>query len=91
MSITIEDISWNRVFLNVRYRATAGETLKLYRIKQETFIDLREQKREGDLVWAQLNLADAGHREPPEAGEWIFCRRLSEEEATLDWAVREAP
>ena len=91
MSITIEDISWNRVFLNVRYRATAGETLKLYRIKQETFIDLREQKREGDLVWAQLNLADAGHREPPEAGEWIFCRRLSEEEATLDWAVRKAP
>lgn len=91
MSITIEDISWNRVFLNVRYRATAGEELKLYRIKQETFIEFREQSREGDLVWVQLNLADAGNREPPEAGEWIFCRELSREEATLAWAEERAP
>ena len=91
MSIIVEDISWNRVFLNVRYRATEGETLKLYRIRQEAFIEFREQAREGDVVWAQLNLADAGHREPPEAGEWIFCCQLSEREATLVWATAHAP
>lgn len=91
MSITIEDISWNRVFLNVRYRATAGESLKLFRIKTQQFIDFVEDSREDEVVHARLSLVDAGHREPPDDGEWVLCVRVPEDQATLAWAQEHAP
>lgn len=91
MAVIIEDITWERVFLHVRYRATEGERLRLYRLKSEQFIDFRVQGCEGDTVRAVLNLADAGHREPPEAGEWFFCIELPSECANLQWAAAHKP
>ena len=90
MIVTIEDISWERVFLRVTYRADKPVQLKLFRVRTRQFADFRETQ-EGDLVTAVVNITQGGGREPLADGEWIICQRLSDEEASLSWARANAP
>lgn len=96
MTITVEDMSWNRVFLNVRYRATEGEHLCLYRLRSQRFVDFIEEREmasegEGELVRARVNLVETGNREPFDDGEWLFCERIAQHPITLEWAEEEMP
>lgn len=90
MTITVEDIAWNRVFLEVRYRATNGERLRLYRLRSERFVDFVEE-RHGDVVQARVNIVETGNREPFDDGEWLFCERIEHEPITLDWVQEHMP
>lgn len=85
VTVTIEDISWERVFLRVSYRAERPVQLKLFRVRTRQFADFRETQ-EGDLVTAVVNITQGGGREPLADGEWIICQQLSDEEASLSWA-----
>lgn len=87
VTVTIEDISWERVFLRVSYRAERPAQLKLFRVRTRQFADFRETQ-EGDLVTAVVNITQGGGREPLADGEWIICQQLSDEEASLSWARR---
>ncbi|MDE8702798.1 CDP-glycerol glycerophosphotransferase family protein [Adlercreutzia equolifaciens] len=94
MTITVEDISWNRVFLEVRYRATDGESLKLYRLRSQRFVNFIEERTEegnGELVRARVNIVETGNREPFDDGEWLFCERIAYEPLTLAWAEEHMP
>ena len=42
VTVTIEDISWERVFLRVSYRAERPVQLKLFRVRTRQFADFRE-------------------------------------------------
>lgn len=90
MTISVEDITWNRVFLEVRYRAAADEHLCLYRLRSRHFVDFIEQ-REGELVKARISIVETGNREPFDDGEWIFCERITQRPLTLDWAQKHMP
>ena len=90
VTVTIEDISWERVFLRVSYRAERPAQLKLFRVRTRQFADFRETQ-EGDLVTAVVNITQGGGREPLADGEWIICQQLSDEEASLSWARANAP
>lgn len=90
VTVTIEDISWERVFLRVSYRAERPVQLKLFRVRTRQFADFRETQ-EGDLVTAVVNITQGGGREPLADGEWIICQQLSDEEASLSWAQANAP
>ena len=63
MIVTIEDISWERVFLRVTYRADKPAHLKLFRVRSRQFVEFRETL-EGDLVTAVVNITQGGGREP---------------------------
>lgn len=94
MTITVEDISWNRVFLEVRYRATEGERLKLYRLRSQRFVSFMEERSAddaGELVRARVNIVETGNREPFDDGEWLFCERIAHEPLTLAWAEETMP
>lgn len=94
MTITVEDISWNRVFLEVRYCATAGERLQLYRLRSQRFVGFiedRETVEGGELVQARVNIVETGNREPFDDGEWLFCERIDHEPITLEWAQEHMP
>ena len=90
MIVTIEDISWERVFLRVTYRADKPAHLKLFRVRSRQFVEFRETL-EGDLVTAVVNITQGGGREPLSDGEWIICQQLSDEQARLPWARANAP
>lgn len=90
MQIVIEDISWERAFLHITYRSDCPGKLMLFRTKTKVFIPLSEQ-RDGNVTKATLNLAQGFDREPLGNGEWIICQRLSEEEANIEWARKNAP
>lgn len=90
MTISVENISWNRVFLEVRYRATANEHLSLYRLRSQRFVDFIEQ-RQGDTVYARISIIETGNREPFDDGEWLFCERISQHPITLNWAQEHVP
>lgn len=94
MAITVEDISWNRVFLEVRYRATNGEHLKLYRLRSKRFVNFIEHREPSDgceIVFARVNIAETGNREPFEGGDWLFCERIEHKPLTLEWAQENMP
>ena len=90
MTVTIEDLSWERVFLRVTYRADKPAHLKLFRVRSGQFVEFRETL-EGDLVTAVVNITQGGGREPLSDGEWIICQQLSDEQARLPWARASAP
>lgn len=69
VTVTIEDISWERVFLRVSYRAERPVQLKLFRVRTRQFADFRETQ-EGDLVTAVVNITQGGGRQPLADGEW---------------------
>lgn len=69
MIVTIEDISWERVFLRVTYRADKPAHLKLFRVRSRQFVEFRETL-EGDLVTAVVNITQGGGRQPLSDGEW---------------------
>lgn len=90
MAIVIEDISWERVFLRVTYRADDNGILKLFRVRSRQFASFREE-RQGEVVHATLNLTQSLGREPLSDGEWILCQELPSSEANLAWAREHAP
>ena len=89
MAIVIEDISWERVFLRVTYRTDGLDGLQLFRARTKVFSPFHEQ-RDGDVVHAVLNITQGEGRKPLSDGEWTFCRRLSDDEATVAWAEEHA-
>lgn len=94
MSIIVEDISWNRVFLEVRYRATNSEHLRLYRLLSKRFVDFIEEREPiegGERVHARVNIVETGNRMPFDDGEWLFCERIEHRPITLEWAQDNMP
>ena len=94
MSITVEDLSWNRVYLQVRYRATNGEHLCLYRLRSERFVyfvEERETVGDEEVVNAHVSIVETGNREPFDDGEWLFCEHIDQSPITLEWAEENMP
>lgn len=90
MPITIEDISWERVFLRITYRSDSLASLKLYRVRTETFVPFVEVQ-DGDCVVATVNVTQGGGRHPLDDGEWIICQELTPQESSLSWVRENAP
>lgn len=82
MAITIHGISWKSGYLRLEYSAGDGDRLWLYRVKSGVFIPLRDEGGSGGHRVASVNVVIAGGREVLEAGEWIICTRLADEELT---------
>ena len=61
MIVTIEDISWERVFLRVTYRADKPAHLKLFRVRSRQFVEFRETL-EGDPVRRRVDHLPAAVR-----------------------------
>ena len=90
MTVTIENISWARVFLCVTYRAERPARLMLFRVRTRQFVAFRETQ-EGDRVTAVVNITQGGYREPLADGEWIICQQLYDGEIGFSWAQANAP
>lgn len=90
MTVTIEDISWERVFLRVVYRADKPAGLQLFRVRTRQFVAFHEVQ-DGDFVTAVINITQGNGREPLADGEWIICQRLPEGSASFSWAQAHAP
>lgn len=95
MTITVEDIAWNRVFMNVRYRATSGEHLMLYRLRSQRFVPFMEERAIADdgseTVQAHVSIVETGNRQPFDDGEWLLCERIDQEPLTVEWASQHMP
>lgn len=96
MAITVEDISWNRVYMQVQYRATEGEHLSMYRLRSQRFVGFVEEREpapdgEGELVRAYVSIVETGNREPFDDGEWLLCERIEQSPITLEWAEEHMP
>lgn len=90
VTVTIENISWARVFLCVTYRAERPARLMLFRVRTRQFVAFRETQ-EGDRVTAVVNITQGGYREPLADGEWIICQQLYDGEIGFSWAQANAP
>lgn len=70
--VYIEDIRWNRSFLELYYKDQKCSSLYLYNEKTQQFIPF-ECEQSSDSFVARLNIALAGGREVLPEGEWIIC------------------
>lgn len=90
MPLTIKDITWERAFLRISYRAERPQQLQLFRVRTRRFVAFREEQ-DGPLIHATLNISQGFDREPLGEGEWIICQKLSRESTGLSWAKTNAP
>lgn len=94
VTITIHDISFNRVFLEVKYTTSdnsSNEHLKLYRYNSQLFVNFEEEQQADGSVFARTNLTIAEGREPLCAGDWMFCVKVPESEQSCAWASKNKP
>lgn len=80
MAIFVSDIHWNKVFLTVTYTATLGEELMLYRVKTSTWLRFSNRILDDGRIQGTVNISLGPNRQPLEAGDWILCTRIPQQQ-----------
>ena len=81
MAITINKMSWTRVFLEVGYHGDPGADLMLFNFLENRYVPFsyeRNMVNGEEHVIARLNIVNAMDRKPLPEGEWVLCLKVPE-------------